>query len=126
MPPFRPQWLAALVCAVVNCATAPVWAHTAQQADPPDEQGSQSRLLDNRYRGFRGRDRDRGLSESVRRFGREHQGARVLSVEPVLIHGRSVNRIKSLDPDGRIRIWIDDPQSPRTPPRLVDENGGNW
>jgi len=90
-----------------------------------DRLGAQSRLLDNSYRGFRGRDRDRGLAESVRRFGREHQGARVLSAEPVLVHGRSLNRIKSLDADGRVWIWIDDPQAPRTPPRRAGEDGGD-
>jgi len=65
-------------------------------------------------------DRERGLSESVRRFGREHQDAQILSVEPILIQGRNHNRIKALDANGRIRIWIDDPQAPRTPPHGKD------
>jgi len=107
------------------CASTLGWAQTAPPAEPPDEQAAPSPLLDSRHRGFRGRDRDRGLSESVRRFGREHQGARVLSAEPVLIHGRRLNRIKSLDADGRVRIWIDDPQAPRTPLRRVDDGDGD-
>jgi len=123
MPLFRPQWCLALVSGVMTCASALGWAQTTPPTEPSDEPAPplSRQLPDNRYRGFRGRDRDRGLSESVRRFGREHQGARVLSAEPVLIHGRSLNRIKSLDADGRVRIWIDDPQSPRTPPRRADD-----
>jgi len=68
--------------------------------------------------------RDRGMSESARRFGREHQGAIILGIEPVMSQGRSLNRIKSLGADGRVLIWIDDPQQPSRPMRRADDDEG--
>jgi len=39
-------------------------------------------------------------------------------------HGRSLNRIKSMDVDGRVLIWIDDPLQPHRPIRRTDDDEG--
>jgi len=93
------------------------WAQTPEAVDSPFSSSGRSRLLDNR---------DRGLSESARRFGREHQGAIILGIEPVLVHGRSLNRVKSLDAHGRVFVWIDDPQASRPSGRYQDDDKDEW
>jgi len=50
------------------------------------------------------------MSESVRRYGRENQGGRVLGVESIRLNNRNLNRVKMVDGRGRVRIRIDDPQ----------------
>lgn len=57
----------------------------------------------------RGNDRQ-GLSDSVRRVERR-TGGQVLSAERVPYDGRDVNRVKVVDSSGRVRIYMDDPQS---------------
>lgn len=57
----------------------------------------------------RGEDR-RALSDSVRRVERR-TGGQVLSAERVPYDGRDVNRVKVVDSSGRVRIYMDDPQS---------------
>ena len=54
------------------------------------------------------------LSDSVRRIERTTRG-QVLSAERVPFDGRNINRIKILDERGRVRVYMDDPQTP-TPP----------
>ncbi|WP_345779014.1 hypothetical protein [Lysobacter sp. S4-A87] len=73
-------------------------------------------------RGGQGQDRggqDRGhdrssdrqeLSDSVRRVERR-TGGQVLSAERVPYDGRDVNRVKVVDSSGRVRIYMDDPQT---------------
>jgi len=113
----RSQWIALLAAGVVVCAAMPVMAQTQDPAESP----FQSQSID----GSRFRDnRDRGLSESARRFGREHHGAIILGIEPIMSHGRSLNRIKSMGPDGRVVIWIDDPQQPKRSIRRADDDDG--
>ena len=65
------------------------------------------------------------VSDAVRRFERANRG-QVLSAERMQYDGRDVTRIKAVDGDGRVRIYMDDPQpaagerSPRrddAPPR---------
>jgi hypothetical protein len=58
------------------------------------------------------------LSDSVRRIERSTRG-QVLSAERVPYDGRDVNRIKTVDAHGRVRVYMDDPQAP-PPPRLPD------
>jgi len=102
-----------LLCTGISSGFAQVYVHVPVQTE---NDGSPFGSLD----GSRFRDgRDRGFTESVRRFGRQHQNARILGVEPILIEGRSLNRIKSLDEHGRILIWIDDPQAPHNTVRGV-------
>ena len=69
----------------------------------------------------RGNDRaqrnDDALSDSVRRVERSTRG-QVLSAERVPYDGRNVNRIKIVDDRGRVRVFMDDPQSRSQPPEL--------
>jgi hypothetical protein len=58
------------------------------------------------------------LSDSVRRIERSTRG-QVLSAERVPYDGRDVNRIKTVDARGRVRVYMDDPQAP-PPPQPVD------
>jgi len=50
----------------------------------------------------------------VRRIERSTRG-QVLSAEQVPYDGRSVNRIKVIDERGRVRVYMDDPQSQKPP-----------
>ena len=59
---------------------------------------------------------DDALSDSVRRIERSTRG-QVLSAERVPYDGRSVNRIKIVDGRGRVRVYMDDPQSRPEPPQ---------
>jgi hypothetical protein len=61
------------------------------------------------------RDSD-ALSDSVRRIERSTRG-QVLSAERVPYDGRDVNRIKTVDERGRVRVYMDDPQAPPPPDR---------
>ena len=63
------------------------------------------------------RDND-ALSDSVRRIERSTRG-QVLSAERVPYDGRDVNRIKTVDARGRVRVYMDDPQAP-PPPQPAD------
>ncbi|WP_242524996.1 hypothetical protein [Lysobacter changpingensis] len=98
MPSFRPLPLA-LLAALLALAGAV----SAQDRGGP-------------HRGDRG-DRGHGrasdrqaLSDSVRRVERR-TGGQVLSAERVPYDGRDVNRVKVVDSSGRVRIYMDDPQS---------------
>ncbi len=53
---------------------------------------------------------DDGLSDSVRRIERSTRG-QVLSAERVPFDGRDVNRIKTVDDRGRVRVFMDDPHA---------------
>jgi len=70
------------------------------------------------------RQRD-ALSDSVRRFERSNRGSRVLSAERIQSDGRDVNRIKAMDDRGRVRVFVDDPNSQRqhSPPRRPPTRG---
>jgi hypothetical protein len=57
------------------------------------------------------------LSDSVRRIERGNR-EQVLSAERVPYDGRDVNRIKTVDSHGRVRVYMDDPQAP--PPQAPD------
>ncbi|HZH42771.1 MAG TPA: hypothetical protein VEY50_01615 [Lysobacter sp.] len=54
---------------------------------------------------------DRGgtLSDSVRRVERQ-TGGEVLSAERVPFEGRDLHRVKVVDANGRVRVYMDDPQ----------------
>ena len=64
-----------------------------------------------RDRGTRQHDSD-ALSDSVRRIERSTRG-QVLSAERVPFDGRDVNRIKTVDDHGRVRVYMDDPRDYR-------------
>ena len=58
-----------------------------------------------------GRHESDALSDSVRRIERGNR-EQVLSAERVPYDGRNVNRIKTVDERGRVRVYMDDPQAP--------------
>ena len=80
-----------------------------QQAPPPSQQ--QRRV-------------DDGLSDSVRRIERR-TGGQVLSAERVPYDGRNINRIKVVDERGRVRVYMDDPQTPPPPRSPAPPTRGN-
>jgi len=116
LPRFH-RWLLVPVLGLVMCSALHAQGQAEQPASSPFGPLNGERFRDHR---------DRGMSESARRFGREHQSAIILGIEPVLIHGRTLNRIKSLDEHGRVLIWIDDPHAPRAPMQRVDNAGDGW
>lgn len=65
---------------------------------------------------------DDALSDSVRRVERSTR-AQVLSAERVPFDGRDVNRIKTVDDRGRVRVFMDDPQSGPPPPPDLPARG---
>ncbi len=60
--------------------------------------------------------RDDTVSDAVRRIERANRG-QVLSAERMQYDGRDVTRIKVVDDEGRVRIYMDDPQPPAEPRR---------
>lgn len=50
----------------------------------------------------------RGMPDAVRRVERQ-TGGQVLNVESMRFQGREIHRVKVLEPGGRIRIVVDDP-----------------
>ncbi|MET0329295.1 MAG: hypothetical protein ABW163_11090 [Luteimonas sp.] len=48
------------------------------------------------------------MTDSVRRIERSTRG-RVLSIEQMHSEGRDLNRVKVMDDEGRVRIFVDDP-----------------
>jgi len=63
---------------------------------------------------MRGHHDSDALSDSVRRIERTTRG-QVLSAERVPYDGRDVNRIKTVDEHGRVRVYMDDPRRPQQP-----------
>src|SRR6476659_9655450 len=63
---------------------------------------------------MRGHQDSDALSDSVRRIERTTRG-QVLSAERVPFDGRDVNRIKTVDARGRVRVYMDDPDESRDP-----------
>ncbi|MFC5594040.1 hypothetical protein [Lysobacter niastensis] len=75
----------------------------------------------------RGHDRrgdHQALSDAVRRVERQ-TGGQVLSAERVPFDGRDVNRVKVVDSSGRVRIYMDDPQSRGEAPRTRGDDNDN-
>ena len=65
-----------------------------------------------------GKDQDEcRLSDAVRRIERANRG-QVLSAERIIFEGRPVTRIKVVDDEGRVRVYMDDPRPRET--REVD------
>ena len=111
-----PHLLAAALLAVPSLAQA-------QQAPPPRDQGQGQAQGQQRESPPR-----RGsLSEAVRRVERNTRGE-VLSAERIQFDGRDMHRVKVVDDQGRVRVFMQDPArrdaaSPRTPrPQSDDED----
>lgn len=106
-PPSKPAPLArALALAVVACASIGLMGDVAAQERPrvaqPEAPPRQRASGDQ-------------LSDAVRRIERANRG-QVLSAERLEYDGRPVNRIKVVDDEGRVRIYMDDPAAPEAPP----------
>ena len=56
------------------------------------------------------------LSDSIRRIERTTRG-QVISAERVPYDGRAVSRVKVVDEQGRVRVYMDDPQAATGDPR---------
>ncbi|MFT4180018.1 MAG: hypothetical protein QM612_11270 [Thermomonas sp.] len=101
-----PNLLAAATLAALPMASA--WAQ--QQPSPPaNGQGGDNRAPERR-----------GMSDSVRRAERDARG-QVLSAERVQYDGRDMHRVKVVDGQGRVRVYMQDPAQRDTgQPRGVD------
>jgi hypothetical protein len=74
-----------------------------QQSPPPRDRGHQDDRQD------RGQSRDNSsLSDAVRRIERDTRGE-VLSAERVQYDGRDMHRVKVVDDEGRVRVFMQDP-----------------
>ena len=111
--------LAAASLAVSAAPPAPGRGDPPQQArkERPQEQSApehESRQASHRQSVLaqrRDRHNEDALSDSIRRIERTTRG-QVLSAERVPYDGRNVNRIKVVDANGRVRVYMDDPQQP--------------
>lgn len=97
-------------------AVLPMLAHAQSQ--------DRGQAQQQRGEGGRGDMRDRGdrqssrgsLSDAVRRVERDTRGE-VLSAERIQYDGRDMHRVKVVDDQGRVRVFMQDPQR-------RDSNGG--
>jgi len=96
-----PNVLAAALMALLPVASA--WA---QQMPPPRDR-SQDRSNQDRGNQDRPPPRD-AMSDSVRRAERNSRGE-VLSAERVQYDGRDMHRVKVVDDQGRVRVFMQDP-----------------
>lgn len=99
--------MATLLLAATAVGAGDAWA---QQDRGGRGQGQERRDRDDGHDRHEGH---RALSDAVRRVERESGGGQVLSAERVPFDGRDVNRVKVVDPSGRVRIYMDDPQQGR-------------
>ena len=108
----RPPALKLLTIAIM--AVLPAFSAHAQ-SQPQSQGGNQQHDGD---RGSRDRRQDSRstLSDAVRRVERDTRGE-VLSAERVQYDGRDMHRVKVVDDQGRVRVFMQDPQ------RRNDDNG---
>ena len=120
------------VAILAGLPTASAWA----QRGPP--RGGQSQGQDGGQQGGARDQQDRrSLSDSVRAAERDTRGE-VLSAERVQYDGRDMHRVKVVDDQGRVRVFMQDPErndgspppprggnaerpSPRKPPTRNDD-----
>ena len=101
----RPPALKLLTIAIM--AVLPAFSAHAQ-SQPQSQGGNQQHDGD---RGSRDRRQDSrsSLSDAVRRVERDTRGE-VLSAERVQYDGRDMHRVKVVDEQGRVRVFMQDPQ----------------
>ena len=116
--------LSKLLCVAV-LAGLPALSAWAQQGPPPPRERGDAQRGD--ARGNNDDSRRGSLSDAVRRVERDTRGE-VLSAERVQYDGRDMHRVKVVDDQGRVRVFMQDPQrrdSGATPsPRSGGSNGG--
>jgi hypothetical protein len=111
----RPLSLLSLAIAAVLAASAPA------RADEPKDRGRSVDRGETRDNGRTSRQRRQDtLSDSIRLIERTTRGE-VLSAERMQSDGRDINRIKVVDDNGRVRVYLDDPQRRRAPTRDDDD-----
>jgi len=101
-----PSLCRSLLLVLLTVLASGVAGQAHAQAVPQRE-----RVQDPRERGQGHAERDRRgveLSDSVRRIERETRG-QVLSAERLQYDGRELNRVKVVDGQGRVRVYVDDP-----------------
>jgi len=115
---IRRSLLSLSVLAVLSAGlAAPAWAQDPPRERTPRDRGSaRSEAPAGRDTDRAGRARGDTLADSVRRFERS-RGGRVLSAERMQSDGRDVNRIKAMDENGRVRVFVDDPQQRQPQPQ---------
>lgn len=106
---LRPILKPVLLALALLPMSAVVLASPPDRRAPPDPSREGGRQHDTAPQ----RDTDT-LSDSVRRIERSTRG-QVLSAERVPYDGRDVNRIKTVDDHGRVRVYMDDPRRPQPP-----------
>lgn len=102
------------------------WADN-HQSDEYRAERRQDRYQQDRYQTVRyQRDdqRDGDLPASVRRIQRE-TGGEVLKAQPIQRDGREVYRVKVLTPQGRIRVYEDEPAREVPPRRDLQREGAS-
>lgn len=125
MPQRHRHHLVMLAVALCALATEGAWAgrHGDDGRDntaPAYNSGQYSSMPDPRgypggYSGYPAGPSDDGLPASVRRIQRE-TGGQILRAQPYERDGREVYRVKVLTPQGRIRVYEDDPSVRNAPP----------
>lgn len=98
-----------LLAFAIGALTATLPALAAPQGPPQD-------------RGRALQDARLSLSEAVRKVERDTRGE-VLSAERVQYDGRDMHRVKVLDDEGRVRVFMQDPRRSRPPP---PRGGEQW
>ena len=107
--------LSNLLCMAVLAGLPAASAWAQQPPPPPRERGN---AQDN------GGDNRRGsLSDAVRRVERDTRGE-VLSAERVQYDGRDMHRVKVVDDQGRVRVFMQDPQRSRNDDTSPNRDGG--
>ena len=108
MTRLRTRLLCLAVSLLLASVTASAWAQSNGRQGERSGAPAQARAQQGDQGHEGGHDHDRELSDAVRRVVREQRG-RVLSAERVQYEGREVNRIKVIDDQGRVRVYVDDP-----------------
>lgn len=107
----RPPTLKLLTIAILAVLPA-LSAHAGPQSQDPRRAPQRDDSSDDR------KDSRSSLSDAVRRVERDTRGE-VLSAERVQYDGRDMHRVKVVDDQGRVRVFMQDPQ------RRNDDNGNS-
>ena len=107
LPPLKLLTVAILaMLPVISAFAGPQSKRTARERD----NGGNQQLQDNGQSGRQSR--DASLSDAVRRVERDTRGE-VLSAERVQYDGRDMHRVKVVDDQGRVRVFMQDPNQRR-------------
>ncbi len=108
----RPPTLKLLTIAIL--AVLPV---LSAHADPQSQDRGRNQQRDDK------KDSRSSLSDAVRQVERDTRGE-VLSAERVQYDGRDMHRVKVVDDQGRVRVFMQDPQRSRNDDTSPSRDGG--